>query len=143
MSNLIKHAEQEFGVLNWPGDCEMQAMVCENVKELLQVFSNQGHSGSSAPYVLGLFNELARFNPISPLTGEDDEWGEKLSRDDDIVQNKRDSEVFKDLNTGECFWIHGKIFKDPDGVTFTSRDSKVPVTFPWTKPEPQIINVED
>ena len=30
-------------------------------RELLSVFSKQGHSGSSAPYVIGLFNALANF----------------------------------------------------------------------------------
>ena len=138
MSNLVKHAKKEFEVLGWPGDCDMQKMVCDNIIELLDVFSDQGHSGSSAPYVINLFTGLAKFNPISPLTGEDSEWNEV---GDDTFQNNRDSEVFKNGKDGEAYWIHGKIFRDPDGCTFTSGDSRVPVTFPWTKPEPEIVDV--
>ena len=57
----------------WPEPDDMQDMVKANVLELLEVFGNQGHSGSSAPYVLGLFQRLADFKPLGQLTGEDDE----------------------------------------------------------------------
>jgi len=140
--SLIEHAEREFKALGWPGDCEMQSMVCDNVRELLKVFSNQGHSGSSAPYVLGVFNDLAKFNPIGPLTGEDDEWTEVSEESGyPLFQNKRDSEVFK--NNEGAYWISGKIFRDPDGCCYTSRESRVSVEFPWTKPKPEYIDVKE
>ena len=140
MSNLVEHAKKEFEILGWPGDCEMQKMICDNVIELLTVFSNQGHSGSTAPYALNLFKKLSMFNTIAPLTGDDDEW---LDVDGEgLLQNRRDGTVFKDKN-GEVYWIDGKIFRDRDGCTFTSKDSRVPVEFPWTKPESEIIDVQD
>ena len=138
--SLIEHAKREFEVLGWPGDCEMQEMACDNILELLEVFSEQGHSGSSAHYVLTQFFELAKFNPISPLTGNDDEWNEVR---EGTYQNNRDSGVFKKGKNGEAYWIYGKIFREPNGATFTSKDSKVPVNFPWVKPEPEIVEVED
>ena len=139
MSNLVEHAKREFEVLGWPGDDEMQQMVCDNLIELLEAFAEQGHSGSSAPYVMRLFGKLADFAPISPLTGKDSEWNEV---GDNKYQNNRCSEVFKDSKDGEAHWISGKIFREPDGCTYTSGDSFVPVEFPWTKPEPEIVDVE-
>jgi hypothetical protein len=136
--SLIEHAKTEFEALGWPGEDEMQEMVCDDVIELLEVFSNQGHSGSSAPYVLNLFKELAMFNPISPLTGEDSEWNEVS---EGTFQNKRDSAVFKNSKGGEAYWIYGKVFRDRDGCCFTNSESRVPVTFPWTKPESEIVDV--
>ena len=67
--SLITHAKKEMERM-WPEPDDMQDMVKANVLELLEVFEKQGHSGSSAPYVLGLFQQLANFK----LTGEDDEW---------------------------------------------------------------------
>lgn len=137
MSNLVKHAKKEFEILGWPGDCEMQKMICDNIIELLEVFSNHGHSGSSAPYALGMFNELAKFNPISPLTGDDSEWVEV---GDNLYQNNRDGEVFKEGESIRAYWINGKIFRDYKGITYTNKESRVFIEFPWTKPEPEIID---
>jgi hypothetical protein len=139
--SLVEHAKREFEALGWPGDCDMQAMVCDNVIELIEAFSKQGHSGSSAPYVLNIFEQLARFNPIAPLTGEDNEWTDVAKENGEpLYQNNRDSEVFK--NNEGAYWISGKIFRDKDGCTYTSRDSRVSVTFPWKKPKPEIIDVD-
>ena len=138
---IVDHAKKEFETLGWPGDCDMQKMVCDNVLELLEAFAEQGHSGSSAPYVLNLFDQLAKFNPIAPLTGEDSEWTDVSDMSGYVhFQNNRDSEVFKD-EKGESYWIHGKIFREPDGCTYTSSNSHVAITFPWTKPKPEIVDV--
>jgi len=45
MSNLINHAKKEFQLAGWldePVD-EMQQMIMDNLLELLETFSNQGH----------------------------------------------------------------------------------------------------
>ena len=150
MSNLEKHALAEFRAAGWvDGDgnyCdEMQEMICRHVLALLDVFSSEGHSGSSAPYAINMFSRLAKFEPLAPLTGEDWEWNE-TSRG--VLQNKRASHVFKDIETGEAYDINGKVFwewaerpleHDEPGYPgikkykcyFTSRDSKTPVEFPY------------
>ena len=141
-SNLELHAESEFKALGWLDDDDnMQKLMCEQVLELLRVFSGHGHSGSSAPYAINLFTQLAKFNPIAPLTGADDEWGEDFDGKGG-QQNKRDSEVFRNAD-GSAYWISGKIFRDTNGCTYTSGDSRVPVVFPWTKPKPEIVDVLD
>jgi hypothetical protein len=138
MSNLVEHAKKEFEILGWPGDNEMQQMMCDNLIELLQVFSDQGHSGFSGNYCLSYFGKLARFDSISPLTGKDEEWQEIAEGE---YQNKRDSSVFK--KNGQAYWIYGRIFRDADGCCFTSKGSRVGIEFPWIKPEPEIVDVEE
>lgn len=132
--SLVEHAKQEFAVLEWPGDDDVQEAICNNVIDLLEAISKQGHSGFSAPYMLSLLDKLARFEPLSPLTGDDSEWAEV---ENNTWQNKRCCEVFKDESG--AYWIEGKIFKDKNGATYTSRDSRVYIKFPWVKPNPVII----
>jgi len=138
-SNLVRHAEREFKVLGWPGEDDMQKLICQNIVELLYIFGGQGHSGTTAPYVLNLFEKLAAFKPISPLTGADGEWNDV---GDGHFQNNRDSEVFKDKD-GHAYWIAGRIFRDLKGHTWNrGAESRVHVTFPWTRPEPEVIDCD-
>lgn len=145
MSNLVNHAKMEFRAAGWTDDegkfnDEMQEAICNHVLALLQVFADEGHSGSSAPYAINLFKQLASFEPIVPLTGEDWEWNECS---DGVFQNKRCSHVFKqaDRFDGQPYDVEAVIFWDwyTDPETgeksksyFTSRDSTRPITFPYT-----------
>ena len=128
-SNLIGHLDREWAVQGWPteGDDE-QAMMYRDIREIVLQFSAQGHSGGSAPYAIGMLEKLLRFQPISPLTGQDSEWEDT----GDSLQNKRCSHVFKDKKTGRVTDSRGRIFRDPTGVTFQSKDSDADVTFPYT-----------
>lgn len=137
--DLIEHAKKEFEILGWPGDCEMQQAICEDVLALLETFGKQGHSGFSASYALTLFKKLANFEPIGPLTGGDSEWHEY---EPNHFQNKRCSEVFKDPD-GRVYWINGRVFETPDGCRYTNKDSAVEISFPWEKTEPEIVYVDE
>ena len=135
--SIVDFAKKEMNIA-WPEPDEMQDMVKENVLELMSVFQKQGHSGFSAPYVLNIFNKLAMYKPIAPLTGEDSEWNYVGN---DMYQNNRCSAVFKDGKDGDAYWLDGNIFRDKDGCTFTNEYSHVTVVFPWAMPESQIIDV--
>ncbi len=136
---LVDHAKAEFKALGWPGDEESQKWVCDDVIELLEVFAKQGHSGFSAPYVISLFSRLARFKPIGPLTGKDDEWSLCGPECGDVMyQNKRMCSVFK-REDGTAYWSEGKIFEDENGVTYTSSDSRVDIEFPFTPRDPEFV----
>ena len=76
MSTLIEHAEREFELTGWDMSDEMNQLVVNDVMELIRVFSNQDHSGMSAPYVAGIFSRLATRQILGELTGADDEWVE-------------------------------------------------------------------
>ena len=72
MSNLLKHAERELSLIGYDDKDEYNNMAKAAIMELLTTFANQGHSGFSANYVADIFNKLARFKTLSPLTGDDD-----------------------------------------------------------------------
>jgi len=153
MSNLHSHALMEFKAAKWLDDegkysDEMQEAICKHVLKLLDVFADEGHSGSSAPYAVNVFKKLAMFEPLVPLTGEDWEWTETS---EGVFQNKRCGHVFKqaDRFDGQAYDIEGIVFYewherdlDPDepgypGKTrfkshYTSSESRVPVTFPYS-----------
>lgn len=139
-SNLELHAMREFKAAGYKpiDECEddPNKWIQENVLELLRVFSKQGHSGFSAPYCIGTFAKLARFEPLAPLSGEDDEWSDVGAFSGTTqFQNKRCSHVFKDVaddGTVHCYDINGVVFEEPDGVRFTSFYSRAPVTFPYS-----------
>ena len=145
MSNLIEYAKSELDRIYTEEDLKdpYNKMAYDAVMELITTFSNQGHSGFSGSYVLSCFSRLAKFKPISPLTGEPDEWNNIHG----TGQNKRCSSVFKDSEDGQAYDIEGKVFSDDGGETwFTSKDSRVDVTFPYMppeKPEEVILNTEN
>jgi hypothetical protein len=144
MSNLLTHARNEFRAAKWINDngeyCdEMQGMICDHVLKLLEVFSNEGHSGSSAPYAVNVFQKLAMYEPLVPLTGEDWEWTLLDYGVYPTWQNKRCSRVFKDAD-GVAYDIDGIVFYDwfedenheRHKSHYTCRESRVNVTFPYT-----------
>lgn len=153
-SHTLTHAELEFKALGYIPLSEEQEdgpnkWIQENVMELLKVFANQGHSGSSAPFCVDYFEKLAMHKPLTPLTGEDWEWVEVGTN---VFQNKRLSKVFKqpDRFDGQAYDIEGKIFWNwyTSKVTgekfksfFSSGDSFVPIEFPYT-PNTEYIEVD-
>lgn len=148
MNNYERHARDEFRAAGWVDENgkfndEMQEMICNHVLKLLDVFAGEGHSGSSAPYAIGVFEKLAKFEPLVPLTGEDWEWVDVADyggrENGPLYQNKRCGHVFKDANG--AYDIEGIVFYDwfTDPETgekhksyFTSKDSRVRVEFPYT-----------
>ena len=113
MSNYKTHARREFVAAGWCDedgkfDCEMQEAICDNVVKLLDVFAEEGHSGSSAPYAINLFKNLAAFEPIVPLTGKDNEWVDiseyQSEPEGSRFQNIRNSAVFKNGKDGRAYY---------------------------------------
>lgn len=138
--NLIEHARRELPGLR-PGADGMDKLMAEQVLELLAVFSAHGHSGFSAPFAIGMFKDLANFEPLGPLTGEDDEWADISGGETKLWQNIRCLHVFKGED-GRAYNIEGKVFRQPDGCCYTSRDSRVYVEFPYT-PERKYVDVTE
>lgn len=140
--SLITYAEQELDRIGMTADSddEMNRAMREHLLHMVEEFSKEGHSGFSASYALGCLEKLLKFEPLSPLTGEDDEWNciQDLG-DDPIYQNKRCSRVFKGKD-GRAYDIDGIVWYDwyqddhhsePYKSYFTNSDSKVYVEFPY------------
>ena len=139
--SLLEHAKRELLAAGYDPDLKEEdpnKWMSHNILELIKVFAEQGHSGSSAPYCVAAFTKLANFEPLVPLTGEADEWHNPCG-DGCVLQNVRCSRVFKDAD-GNTYDIEGKIFREPNGLCYTSRDSRVPVTFPYT-PKTEYVDV--
>ena len=141
--SLLKHAEMEFRAAGWVDEKgswkdAAQKQICKDVTDLLKLFAEQGHSGTTGSYAISLFNTLAKYEPVVPLTGEDWEW---LEVSDGVFQNKRCSRVFKqaDRFNGQAYDINGVVFWEwctgDDGekyrAHFTSSKSFTPVVFPY------------
>jgi hypothetical protein len=77
-SDLVAHAKHELDLLGLddPKNDFYGGMTRDAVLELVRVFANQGHSGMSAPLVIGMIEKLMQFEPLSPLTGAPEEWNE-------------------------------------------------------------------
>ena len=132
----LQHLNREWDVAGWPKDGDdMQARIYRNIRDLLEIFSEENHSGTSAPYTINLFKRIAAFEPILPLTGEADEWEEVGSG---VYQNKRCSHVFKESDG--AYDSEGKVFVESDGGGYTSIDSRVKISFPYT-PEREVVHV--
>jgi hypothetical protein len=132
MSSLVEHASAELESAGWfDKDGMYHGMIGEAVIQLVKLFAEQGHSGMSAGIVRNLFNTVASYRPIEPLTGEDSEWMECGEQDGKpLYQNRRCSRVFKCGD--EAYDIDGIVWRDPSGFTYTNKASRVPVKFPYT-----------
>lgn len=133
---IYEYAKQELELVGYfkePGGID--EMMANDVLELIKVFGEQDHSGSSAPFCVRLFERLASYKPIGPLTGEDSEW---IEVGDNLWQNKRCSSVFKDES--HAYRIDGRIFRDPDGSCWQNSESHVTINFPYEVGNPEIVN---
>ena len=147
MSNMLSYAESELNRIGLTEEDEYNGMMRKHILHMIKEFADEGHSGFSAQYAIQILTKLMSFKPLTPLTGEDDEWCDVSEYSGTTTyQNKRCSSVFKEGKDGEAYNIDGKVFwewyKDEDGNAFKSyygcRDSRVPVTFPYTVPEEPI-----
>jgi len=101
--NLHDFAEKELRLVGlFDQDSDYSGKLAEGVMELIKVFNEQGHSGMSASMTIQLLSRLLSYKPLTPLTGEDNEW---FDHGEGLYQNVRCPSVFKnaerawDVNT--------------------------------------------
>lgn len=124
---LLAHAERELPPAD--GDA-MQALMNQNLIDMVRVFGTARHSGFSAGYARNALNQLLAFESLGPLTGEPDEWQEVGPG---VHKNLRCGRVFKqaDRFDGQAYDLEAIVWRDPNGVCFTNFGSMQPVTFPY------------
>jgi hypothetical protein len=134
---------------------EMQKLINKDILDIVKIFCNQGHSGTSASYLIGKVTRLMDWKPISALTGEESEWGEPHNCNGRITQqNNRCSAVFRDdTDNSTAHYLYGRVYSDNGGHTWFTGNHKdgvvhssVPVKFPYRvpdKPEYIYLNGED
>lgn len=139
MSNLLDHAERELSHIGLDDEDGMNKAMCKHILHMVKEFSKEGHSGFSAMYAINCIEKLLRYEPLTPLTGEDWEWNDVSEmHGTTLYQNTRCSHVFKDDDG--AYDIDGKVFKERRidretgeeyTTSYTSMDSRVPVVFPY------------
>lgn len=130
-NNLVRHAENEMQ-LCWPESDHMQDMIKSSIRDVVAVFSKEGHSGSSASYAIPYIKELLNYGILLPLTGADDEWGEAMD-DKGTQQNKRLSSVLKSKDK-PAHYLNAIVFQG-ENYSFTGSvdgiSSSQQTTFPF------------
>ncbi len=92
MSNLEKHAEFEMRKAGlYDKDADYGGMIPEAVMKLIKTHAAEGHSGSSHWLTLQIFNKVANFKTLTPITSDPSEWHECGP---EVWQNLRQSSVF-------------------------------------------------
>lgn len=161
-SNSLHHAEREL-LIAFPPDAPQNGepkpfdgwndAMRQQVLEVLLVFSIQGNSGSSAMCAIPTVERLMRQEPLTPLTGDPDEWTEVSEMSGvSVYQNKRCSHVFKDGEDGQAHTIEGYVFQEPQQVfeeggepyapRFTGKGSARAISFPYWPTAPQTVKVD-
>jgi len=132
--SLKKHAENELRIAGlFDKDSDYGGMLGEAALEIVEVFAKQGHSGMSASMVTSIVEKLMRFEPLTPLTGDDDEWCEFSPGK---FQNKRYSSVFKDGKDGVAKDNNAQVKVDPKGGCWHAPG--LPIEFPYMPPKERI-----
>jgi len=122
MSNLVEHAKKELELAGlFDKDSDYAGQMGEAVLKMIQAFAAEGHSGGSAQMAIQIFEKLARFQPLAPLTGADDEW---FDHGNGVFQNKRLGSVFKDPRFHD-----GKLAFDIDAP-----EPRAAISFPYSPP---------
>lgn len=131
MSNLVDFAKRELAILRSSDEPDdMQDMIDTHLLAIVQLFADEGHSGSSASYTISILEKILRFEPVTPLTGGDNEWVVLDYDSDMMAQNNRCPHVFKRAD-GTAYDSEAYIFEDEGGSCFTSKDSRKDITFPY------------
>lgn len=146
---LLEYAKAELDLIKKDEE-GMQEAINKDILQIIEVFSEQGHSGFSANYAIHALERLLNYKPLSPLTGEESEWNEVHCMREGIrtFQNKRCSSVFKDIDTEgkvvKCEDVDAIICSDNGGITwFHTNKFRKNVTFPYAVPsKPEKVYIE-
>jgi hypothetical protein len=148
LTGTVAHADRElklagFGVSD-SDDAWFSKAVYDNVMQLVQTLASQHHTGWSVHQILNIFDRVARYKLLTPLTGEDGEWN-LLGKE---WQNLRLSSVFKGItDNGEvyCYDIdNATIMTTPSGSRWRKGGTgRQEITFPYYQASPKFVNVDE
>lgn len=129
MKNSQSHAKRELEILSKVVPDAIVTPFAKEIIALCEAFGRSGQSGGSAPYTASAISDavktLMMFETIAPLTGEDDEWNDVTDINDNepLLQNNRDSRVFKDGKDGRAWFLDAIVFDGNIGGRFTGNGS--------------------
>ena len=95
-AGLVDHAKEELGRAGlFDKDSDYGGLIGDAVMELCKKFSEQDHSGFSAGMVLSLFETLAKYKTLTPVTSDPKEWNDVSEMSGEPTwQSKRSPTIF-------------------------------------------------
>jgi len=108
MSNLVKHAEEEMRRAGlYSKDSDYGGMIPEAVMKMVKCLADEGHSGMSHALTMEVFNRVANFKTLTPLSNDPTEWmsvsGYYPPNHPPVWQNRRQSSCFSN-DAGKTFY---------------------------------------
>ena len=92
MSNLLAFAKDEMQRAGlYDADADYGGELARSVERLVTTFAAEDHSGASAHMALAVFEKVARFQPLTPLTSDPSEW---MEVGPNVWQSRRSPSVF-------------------------------------------------
>lgn len=142
---LLEHAKRELKLAGYDisdKGCEMRDdeesfngyvnSCARNAYELIEILSKAGHSGMSIGITLGIFNKLAKWKTLTPLTNNPDEWTQLSEWESVGYQSKRnpscftsDFKTYHDVEADENYDI-----VEENGISIRKRKDKSWVEHP-------------
>lgn len=124
-------------MVNEDASDELQSLITDNILEIYNLISDKPLCIQKAIIT------LLQGDPLTPLTGEEDEWVEDTiltNRQYKVYTNKRCHRVQKNVMPDGieiCTYSNHQIFSDNGGHTFfsTYKFGRVQITFPFVIPE--------
>ena len=122
--------------------------ISEDKKREIMNLINQTEQSASQLEITEMLKRLLDFKPLSPLTGEDDEWekvDDYIEDDKATYQNKRYFSVFKRGKNGKAYNFRARIFSTDGGKSwhFMGSESREYISFPYEVPNaPRKVNVK-
>lgn len=106
MSNLVEHAKRELAAAGYNKNSDpMDYDIYISTIEIVRIFSSIGHSGYSTAAHTHMIERILKFDNITPLTTDVNEW--------QLVEMGDDSRTHQNRRSGSCFSLdEGRTYYD-------------------------------
>lgn len=138
---LQEYADRELRLAN--------NIPAEKKKFIMNLISQMEETTStSQAEIAKIVYRLMDYKPLTPLTGEDDEWekvDDYIEDDKATYQNKRYFSVYKRGKNGKAYNFRARIFSTDGGKSwhFMGSESREYISFPYEVPNaPRKVNVK-
>ena len=100
VTNIVKHARKELKLANYNVDnskFDYGDAIGKSALEMIETFSKAHHSGFSAAAAIAVFNKLVKFENLTELTSNTNEWNDVSGMSGrPFWQNRRNPAVFSE-----------------------------------------------
>jgi hypothetical protein len=108
-SQLVSYAARELKAAGlFDSDGDYGGKLGPDILDIIEMFSKQGHSGFSAAMTADIVGKLMRYQPLTPITNNPDDWmkidPDMWPNDDGIWQCRRNPEAFSN-DGGKTYYI--------------------------------------